>query len=215
MFLFLYFFSPSNKKIRSKTELRHFLDEQDMQVDLELFEFSIRKLKEKCLLGSGDETSVPTKQKHVENKPSKAKTVGVTKAKTGMLNNKSLFKNAKLSLVEGKDHVKPKSKGLFSKKNAASDDKPGTEKGQQPLHKLVIKMPFGSGFGKMKMTKKESSQMFSYFVPSVDEDDVPESLTTRDSEIKNAEETEKLTGIVKKKRKQLLLWQVQVPKKKG
>uniref|UniRef100_A0A2C9K4E5 MBD domain-containing protein n=1 Tax=Biomphalaria glabrata TaxID=6526 RepID=A0A2C9K4E5_BIOGL len=210
----IYYYSPTNKKVRSKTELMHFLKEQDIQVDLELFEFSITKLKEKGLLGSVDEYNVPTKQKHAENKPIKAKPGGVTKAKTGLLNNKSLFKNAKLSLTEGKDQVKPKSKGLFSKKNAASDDKPGTDKGQQPLQKLVIKMPFGSGFGKVKMTKKESSQICSYFAPSGDEDDVPEALPTSDSETQNVEESEKFTGIVEKKRKQLPLW-LKTSKKRG
>ncbi|KAK0044737.1 dentin sialophosphoprotein [Biomphalaria pfeifferi] len=211
----IYYYSPTNKKVRSKTELMHFLKEQDLQVDLELFEFSITKLKEKGLLGSVDEYNVPTKQKHVENKPTKAKPGGVTKAKTGLLNNKSLFKNAKLSLTEGKDQVKPKSKGLFSKKNAASDDKPGTDKGQQPLQKLVIKMPFGSGFGKVKMTKKESSQICSYFAPSGDEDDVPEALPTSDSETQNVEESEKFTGIVEKKKKTASALVSPSPKKKG
>ncbi|KAH9492434.1 hypothetical protein Btru_051101 [Bulinus truncatus] len=191
---------PDNKKVRSKAELINFLNQNDMQVDMRLFEFSMNKLKEKGLL-EADDIYIP---KPKESKPPlKGKDAGVKKAKTATLNSKALFKNAKLSIAENESLLKPKSKGAFGKKISVAE-KATSEKEQQPLQKLVIKMPFGSGFGKAKMSKKETSQICSYFAPSGDdEDDIAEkdqsmSEDLPEDNVQDLDEPKHFTNIAEK-----------------
>ncbi|XP_059167186.1 capping protein inhibiting regulator of actin dynamics-like isoform X2 [Physella acuta] len=161
----IYYYSPDNRKVRSKTELMNFIKTNNYDVDLALFEFNANKLKEKGLIDLDSVVEArPRAQPKAqsEKKVLKVKEGGVKKAKTGFLNNKSLFKNAKLSVNESGEQLKGKKKSLFGKKEVAPEE----GKDQQPLQKLVIKMPFGSGFGKSKMSKKETSQIRSYFAPS-------------------------------------------------
>lgn len=135
---------------------------------MELFEFSASKLKEKGLLDLQSITEAKTKGQPKPEVLSEKKVLkvkepsGVKKAKIPILNNRSLFKHAKLTIAEDESQVKVKSGETFSKKNL--EDVPDVGE-QQRLQKLVIKMPFGSGFGRSKMTKKESRQIRSYFAP--------------------------------------------------
>lgn len=151
--------------MRSKTELMNFIKVNNYDVDLALFDFNANKLKEKGLIDLDSVVEARPKAQskaQSEKKVLKVKEGGVKKAKTGFLNNKSLFKNAKMSVKEGEEQLKSKKKSLFGKKEV----EPEEAKDQQPLQKLVIKMPFGSGFGKSKMSRKETSQIRSYFAPS-------------------------------------------------
>ncbi|CAL1526542.1 unnamed protein product [Lymnaea stagnalis] len=161
----IYYYSPDNKKLRSKTEILAMVERTGMELDMEMFEFRLVKLKEKGILDLVDLPETKTKFALPPKTPTGKKNLGgVKKAKSGFLNNKSLFKHTKLSITEGKDQVKVKSGGLFGKKSCATEAV--EDKDQQPLQKLVIKMPFGSGFGKSKMSRKETSQICSYFAPT-------------------------------------------------
>ncbi|XP_005091733.1 neurofilament heavy polypeptide [Aplysia californica] len=160
----IYYFSPENVKCRSRTDVTNYAVKYKADLDMELFEFSMSKLQQKGLVDTDDVVLARKKSSSVPQKAEKAQALkvkpesGVKKAK-GRLNNKSLFKNAKLSIAEGEGHVQAKSKGLFSKKKPVE-----VEDSPQKLQKLVIRMPFGSS-SKGKMTKKESSQICSYFAP--------------------------------------------------
>lgn len=164
----MFVFSPDNKKLRSKTDVSHYLQEKNINLDLDLFEFSAAKLKERGGFNPQEVTvakergqskpQVPAEKKVLQLKDSS----GVKKAKESIGNNKALFRHAKLSVTEGDTEVKFKSAASLAKKTV---DEVADGKEQQRLQKLVIKMPFGSSFGKSKMTKKESKQIRSYFAP--------------------------------------------------
>ncbi|GFO15651.1 methyl-cpg-binding domain protein 4 [Plakobranchus ocellatus] len=187
----IYYYSPERKKLRSRAEVGGYALQKGIDLNLNLFEFGPARLMERGLIVD-DGTPVkatPTKtdgavskakvllankklssKKHPKaiagttEKLPKAESGGVKKAKAGHLETKSLFKHSKLSVADDQTQLK-------TKINAAAPE-PGKE--QQRLKKLVIKMPFGSG-SKVKMTKKVSSQITSYFA-SEDLDEEPSSL---------------------------------------
>ncbi|BFZ08170.1 hypothetical protein BsWGS_11209 [Bradybaena similaris] len=164
----IYYYSPDNKKLRSKTDVSYYMQEKNINLDLDLFEFSAAKLKESGRLNPQEvkvakERGFPKSQVPVEKKVLQLKnSSGVKKAKESIGNNKALFRHAKLSVTEGDSEVTFKSAASLAKKMV---DEVADGKEQQRLQKLVIKMPFGSTFGKSKMTKKESKQIRSYFAP--------------------------------------------------
>lgn len=184
----IYYYSPERKKLRSKAEVGGYAIQKGIELDLRLFEFGPLKLMERGLIfedgapvkppvktvlgGASSKTKAMLANKKLSAKKHpkavagtteklhKVEGGGVHKAKTGMLETKSLFKHTKLSLSDDPTQLK------------TNDD--SAVPGQQKLKKLFIKMPFGSS-SKKKLTKKMSSQITSYFAPE-DVDEEPSSL---------------------------------------
>lgn len=146
MFVFLFDFSPENKKFRSRNEISKFIQETGLPNKVEEFEFNAAKLVETGVLSLENVHSV--KRAKPLTKPKGGG--GITKASLKAMKKKDLFKNAKLAAGKMK-------KGGNSESTA------------QPLQKLVIKMPFGASLSKARFTKKESSQICSYFAPPGEE----------------------------------------------
>ncbi|CAG5124398.1 unnamed protein product [Candidula unifasciata] len=181
----IYYYSPDNKKLRSKTDVSHYIQEKNLNLDLDVFEFSVSKLIEKGSFHRQDVTvarqrgqpkpQVPAGKKVLQLKGSS----GVKKAKESLGNKKALFRHTKLSVTEGESELKVTSAASIAKKKA---DEVADGKEQQRLQKLVIKMPFGSTFGKSWMTKKESKQIRSYFAPPVGDGELAEDTTLTSDE---------------------------------
>ncbi|GFS02244.1 methyl-CpG-binding domain protein 4 [Elysia marginata] len=184
----IYYYSPEGKKLRSKAEVGGYAILKGIDLDLQLFDFAPLKLMERGLIIEDGEPVKPPVKTVLSGASSKTKAMlankklsakkhpkavagtteklhkveggGVHKAKTGLLETKSLFKHTKLSLSDDQNTTDP------------SALEPGKE--QKKLKKLFIKLPFGSS-SKKKLTKKMSSQITSYFAAEdMDEEPIDE-----------------------------------------